>query len=113
MVRAALARFAAPSGAPSAAVRNFLLLVEADGGYLLEADERLVEWADDFDEADRLGLFASDGGQSVGYRLTVKGEEFLRGFKATSQAALVLGVFGANRAVSAGFSVARDGDPER
>ena len=111
-VRALWERLTEPTKPPSAAGRNFLRLVEAEGGFLFENDERLVAWAEEFDEASRLGLFAADGGLSVGYRLTLKGERFLKAFNATSPAALMLDGLRANGSVGAGLVLARDAEPE-
>jgi hypothetical protein len=90
VMRAVFARRDRSAVLPSAAVRNFLFRVEAEGGFLFENDPLFVEWGDEAREASRLGLFVSEGGFAVGSRLTHKGERVLRAFREHGAAAFAV-----------------------
>lgn len=77
-----------PAAPPSAALRNFLLRVEAEGGFLFESDPLLKEWAEEASEASRLGLFVTEGGFGVGSHLTAKGRRVLSQFRETGAVTL-------------------------
>jgi hypothetical protein len=106
-----IASWTAPAAPPSAALRNFLLRVEAEGGFLFESDPLFKAWAEEAREASRLGLFVTEGGFGVGSHLTAKGRRVLSQFRETG--AVTLGSLDKGYSgAPGGLVVARKAEPE-